>query len=60
MGMGTVGCCSHIAAVIVYFSTGKQIPKVVQKVDHFMELFQECPHVVLLDSDDEDAGNEIA
>ena len=59
MGMRTVGCCSHIAAVIVYFSTGKQIPKGVKKVDHFMELFQKCPHILLLDSEDEDADNEI-
>lgn len=56
MGAGTVGCCSHIAALIVYFSTGKKIPEAVTRVDHFMSLFKKCPEVVVTngESDDEE------
>ena len=32
--------CSHIAALIVYSSTG------IQKVDYFISLFKKCPKIL--------------
>ena len=51
MGARTVGCCSHIAALLVYFSTGRKIPEGISKVNYFVNLFQKCKNVVLVDGE---------
>lgn len=58
MGARTVGCCSHVAAVIVYFATGRRIPKEVAKVDYFMNLFQKLDDIVLVDGESDISDQE--
>ena len=57
-GSRTVGMCSHCAAIVVYFATGMQIPKGVEKAEYYLSMFKKCP-LTLVSNEDSD-NEEVA
>lgn len=55
-GKRTVGCCSHVAAVVFYLSNGRYKSKIINPAEILTELFSEDDTVPVIaeDSDDDD------
>ena len=53
-GARTVGCCSHVAAIIFYFSTGAKIPHGIHKADYYLSQFRKTSLVVISNEDNDD------
>lgn len=54
-GARTVGCCSHIAALLMYFGGGRRIPRNVNRLNHYMSSFNRFEPEALLNGDDNDS-----
>ncbi|CAH2089005.1 unnamed protein product [Euphydryas editha] len=54
-GERTVGCCSHVAAIIYYLSYGRYLSKIVRPAEVLTKLFatQSVPIVINYNSDDD-------
>ena len=53
-GLRTIGCCSHVAAVIYYLSHGRYLSKIIRPAEKLMKIFQETDTVATINSDSED------
>ena len=54
-GRQTVGCCSHIAAIVYYLSHARYLSKILQPAQVLSEMFKKnhCTAVINDDSDDD-------
>ena len=51
----TVGCCSHVAAIVYYLAHARYFSKIIKPADNLSELFQQNNNITVIEEDsDED------